>query len=192
MVSSLLYCLPSPLENKKMAPGYEMGPLGVAVMKDKYSTTGRGQRSPTKMASSAVELSDSPRGPIGLSNTDIIGSGEIKTSSLLLPPSEGGAGGVVDCDGLPSRRGSGLRELMGIETNAERDREKSRVQAEALKKQVEDNKVGLGLSESVRQAPRSCCRKALEIGRPQNLREIDLLQTQLTFGRSPCLNRNVS
>lgn len=119
-----------------------MGPLGVAVMKDKYSTTGRGQRSPTKMTSSAVEPLGNPGGPVGLSNTDIFGSGEIGASSSLLPPSEGDAGGVVDSDGVPSRRGIGLRELLGIETNTERDREKSRAQAEALKKQVEDNKVG--------------------------------------------------
>lgn len=142
------------LKIKKMAPGYEMGPLGVAVMKDTYSTTGRGQRSPPKMrapppapaarrpsGSSAVELLSSPGGPVRSANDEIFGGGENGASSTLLP-SEGGAGGVVDGDGVPSGRGSGLRDLLGIETNAEKDREKSRVQAEALKKQVEDNKVG--------------------------------------------------
>ncbi|CAM9607479.1 unnamed protein product, partial [Ectocarpus sp. 13 AM-2016] len=144
-------------ERNKMAPGYEIGPLGVPVIKDNYSTTGRGQRSPAKMravapaatvnrglaASSAIGLSTTPvRESVPQTNSDLFGSGHDGTSSSLLPPSEGGAG-VGDAEGVgaPSRRGSGLRELLGIETNAERDREKSRVQAEALKKQVEDNKV---------------------------------------------------
>ncbi|CAB1112942.1 unnamed protein product [Ectocarpus sp. CCAP 1310/34] len=139
-------------ERNKMAPGYEIGPLGVPVIKDNYSTTGRGQRSPAKMravapaatvnrglaASSAIGLSSTPVGEsVPQTNSDLFGSGHDGTSSSLLPPSEGGAG-----VGAPSRRGSGLRELLGIETRAERDREKSRVQAEALKKQVEDNKEG--------------------------------------------------
>lgn len=157
--------LPSPLQRfsppenpKKMAPGYEIGPLGVPVIKDNYSTTGRGQRSPTKMraaapaatvsrglvVSSATELSSRPIGDSApQANSDLFGSRHDGTSSSLLPPSEGGADvGDAEGVGVPSRRGSGLRELLGIETNAERDREKSRVQAEALKKQVEDNKVG--------------------------------------------------
>ncbi|CBJ26598.1 expressed unknown protein [Ectocarpus siliculosus] len=144
-------------ERNKMAPGYEIGPLGVPVIKDNYSTTGRGQRSPAKMravapaatgnqglsASSAIDPSS---GPVGEStpqtSSELFGSGHDGTSSSLLAPSGGGAD-VSDAEGVgaPSRRGSGLRELLGIETNAERDREKSRVQAEALKKQVEDNKV---------------------------------------------------
>ncbi|CAM9579501.1 unnamed protein product [Ectocarpus sp. 4 AP-2014] len=143
-------------ERNKMAPGYEIGPLGVPVIKDNYSTTGRGQRSPAKkravapaatvnrgLTASAIGLSSTPVGEsVPQTNSDLFGSGHDGTSSSLLPPSEGGAG-VGDAEGVgaPSRRGSGLRELLGIETNAERDREKSRVQAEALKKQVEDNKV---------------------------------------------------
>lgn len=157
--------LPSPLKRfsppkkpKKMAPGYEIGPLGVPVIKDNYSTTGRGQRSPAKMravapaaaisrglaATSAIDLPSRPAGESApQANSDLFGSGHDGTSSSLLPTSEGGAGvGDVEGVGAPSRRGSGLRELLGIETHAERDREKSRVQAEALKKQVEDNKVG--------------------------------------------------
>ncbi|CAM9375784.1 unnamed protein product [Ectocarpus fasciculatus] len=144
-------------ERDKMAPGYEIGPLGVPVIKDNYSTTGRGQRSPAKMravapaaavsrglaATSAIDLPSRPAGESApQANSDLFGSGHDGPSSSLLPTSEGGAG-VGDAEGVgaPSRRGSGLRELLGIETHAERDREKSRVQAEALKKQVEDNKV---------------------------------------------------
>lgn len=133
-----------------------MGPLGVAVMKDNYSTTGRGQRSPPKVrapppapatgtpsAPSAVEILSSSGGPVHSANNNLLPSGEVKILSSLLEPSEDGAGGGgVGGVGVPSKRGSGLRDLLGTETNVERDRERSRVQAEALKKQVEDNKVG--------------------------------------------------
>lgn len=39
------------------------------------------------------------------------------------------------------RRGQGLRNLLGTEAEGEKERERSRRQAEALRKQVEDNKV---------------------------------------------------
>ena len=72
----------------------------------------------------------------------VLASEEVKGSSLLLAPSECGAGvGGAEGVDVPPKRGSGLRDLLGTETNVERDRERSRVQAEALKKQVEDNKV---------------------------------------------------
>lgn len=76
------------------------------------------------------------------SNKNLLVSEEVKGPSSLLAPSEGGAvGGGAEGAGAPPKRGSGLRDLLGTETNVERDRERSRVQAEALKKQVEDNKV---------------------------------------------------
>lgn len=75
-------------------------------------------------------------------HNQLLASGEVQGSSSLPAPSSGGTGGGgVEGVGVPSKRGSGLRDLFGTETNVERDREKSRVQAEALKKQVEDNKV---------------------------------------------------
>lgn len=142
-------------DNKKLAPGYELGPLGVAVMKANYSTTGRGQRSPPKArapppdpapsgpsAQSAVEKLNSFGGPVHPASNSLLAGQEVKGSSSLLAPSDGGAGGGgVEGVGVPPKRGSGLRDLLGTETNVERDRERSRVQAEALKKQVEDNKV---------------------------------------------------
>lgn len=142
--------------NKKLAPGYELGPLGVAVMKANYSTTGRGQRSPPKVFApapdptrarpsgpSAVGTLSSSGMPVHPVENNLLAREEAKGSSSLLAPSEGGAGGGgVEGVGLPPKRGSGLRDLLGTEINVERDRERSRVQAEALKKQVEDNKVG--------------------------------------------------
>lgn len=125
-------------------------------MKANYSTTGRGQRSPTRMLaappdpapgsrpsvpSAAHTLSSAGRSvhPV---NSNLFASEEVKGSPLPLAPSEGGAGGGgAEGVGVPPKRGSGLRDLLGTETNVERDRERSRVQAEALKKQVEDNKV---------------------------------------------------
>lgn len=72
----------------------------------------------------------------------MFGECEDKESPSPLPPVSGGARCAdTEGSGVPSRRGSGLRNLLGTETNAERDRERSRTQAEALKKQVEDNKV---------------------------------------------------
>lgn len=143
-------------KQKKLAPGYELGPLGVAVMKANYSTTARGQRSPPPKvraappdpapggpsAPSTVEILNGSGRPVHLPNNSLLASEEVNGSSSLLTPSDGGAGGGgVDGVGVPPKRGSGLRDLLGRETNVERDREKSRVQAEALKKQVEDNKV---------------------------------------------------
>ncbi len=143
-----------------MAPGYEMGPLGVAVLKDNYSTTGRGKRSPPRTRASpppaptpsrpsvpCAEEMHSSAGtlPVGPAKSPLYGSGgERAPSSLVaMPQTEGGTGGGAEGVGAPSRRGVGLRDLLGTETNAERDRERSRVQAEALKKQVEDNRVSL-------------------------------------------------
>lgn len=142
--------------NKKLAAGYELGPLGVAVMKANYSTTGRGQRSPPKVhsappdpapgrpsAPSTVEMFNSAGGPTHPANKNLLASGEVQGSSSPLGPLEGGTvGGSVEGVGVPPKRGSGLRDLLGTETNVERDRERSKMQAEALKKQVEDNKVG--------------------------------------------------
>lgn len=158
-----------------MAPGYEMGPLGVAVLKDNYSTTGRGKRSPPRTraqpppapaasrpsAPCAEETSSSAGGPpVGSAKSGLFGSGgerereRDRAPPSLLPQAEGGAGGVAEGVGAPSRRGVGLRDLLGTETNAERDRERSRVQAEALKKQVEDNKVGLDVGRNGYQVER--------------------------------------
>lgn len=135
-----------------MAPGYEMGPLGVAVMKDNYSTTGRGKRSPPRTRAPvptvppAANLARSPArsGPSVLpAEGGRFGNREDEESAPSRPPAEGDARGAdTEGGGLPPKRGSGLRNLLGTETNAERDRERSKMQAEALKKQVEDNKVG--------------------------------------------------
>lgn len=120
-----------------MAPGYEMGPLGVAVMKDNYSCHNRGHRSPPRPVASAQPAKPSaparlvsPYRPGGAVNN-------FSTDGASLPqPPEGGGEGVV-----ATRRGSGLRDLLGTEVDAEKERERSRLQGEALKKQVEDNKV---------------------------------------------------
>lgn len=123
-------------------------------MKSNYSTTGRGQRSPPKVRESPPDPAPSrPSGPsaVGVLNnfggavhsSDNNSSKGITGSPSLLAPSEGGGAGGAGPEGVGvlSKRGSGLRDLLGTETNVERDRERSRVQAEALKKQVEDNKV---------------------------------------------------
>eukprot|EP00752_Nemacystus_decipiens_P012874 g11397.t2 len=152
-------------ERNKMAPGYELGPLGVAVMKANYSTTGRGQRSPPRVraalpdpapgrpsAPSAVETSNSAGGSVYPANNNLPAREEGKRSSSLPAPSADGAGGMgAEGAGVPPKRGSGLRDLLGTETNVERDRERSKVQAEALKKQVEDNKTRRDIERAQRE-----------------------------------------
>ncbi|CAM9966762.1 unnamed protein product, partial [Hapterophycus canaliculatus] len=148
-------------ERNKIAPGYEMGPLGVPVMKDNYSSTGRGKRSPPRMrapvptVSPATELTRSPGGggpPVLPAGRDLFGKRKDEESEESLPSAEGGAR-VGDAEGgsVPPRRGSGLRNLLGTETHAERDRERSRMQAEALKKQVEDNKARRDIERAQRE-----------------------------------------
>ncbi|CAN0229795.1 unnamed protein product, partial [Scytosiphon promiscuus] len=137
-------------ERNKMAPGYEMGPLGVAVMKDNYSSTGRGKRSPPRMraqapaAPVAADVKGYPAGgkPSALpAEGGLFGKrGDEDSSSSLLSAECGARGADTEGSGVLPRRGSGLRNLLGMEASAERDRERSRTQAEALKKQVEDNK----------------------------------------------------
>lgn len=119
-----------------MAPGYEIGPLGVAVMKHNYSSTGRGQPSPPKNATPVPSVPSaafagvvSPRQPVD-GKSDVVGD----EPKVPLPDGGGGSGAVP-------LRGSGLRDLLGNEANGAKERERSRLQAETLQKQVEENKV---------------------------------------------------
>lgn len=122
-----------------MADGYEMGPLGVPVMKYHYST-GRGPKSPPKTIAltDAQPVDGSHPSAIGLKPCGrVVASDGTMGSKPCLPVPENGGGTNV----MPPKRGSGLRNLLGKETECEEERERGRRQAEALKKQVEDQKV---------------------------------------------------
>lgn len=125
-----------------MPPGFEMGPLGVPVMIDNYSGSRRGHKSPQKAADTAPLVGPSltldglvsPHRPAGVKG-GLLGDGAGPVPTAV------DAGGVSPGVCAMPRRGSGLKELLGTEADGEKERERSRIQAEALNKQVEDNKV---------------------------------------------------
>lgn len=93
-------------------------------MKDNYSTKRKVHTSPRTSTE-----------PVTLTPPVVSKSGTLADVSMR----EEGTGGAA----VPPRRGSGLRNLLGTDGDeeGEKERERSRIQGEALKKQVEDNKV---------------------------------------------------
>ena len=112
-----------PSVKKEKAPGYEIGPLGVAVMKDSYrSRTLDGRVPPPSEVRSTAPASPSRE------------FRSKETSSLPKGKSDDESKAVVPI------RGSSFKELLGLK-GKEMEKEKSRLQAEVLKNQAKENNV---------------------------------------------------